>query len=48
MLLLLPPLLYFSGVGMSWRGFKKYLRPIMLMAVGCVLFTASVVAAVPG
>ena len=45
LLLLLPPLLYFSGVGMSWRGFKKYLRPIMLMAVGCVLFTASVVAA---
>jgi CPA1 family monovalent cation:H+ antiporter len=46
LLLLLPPLLYFSGVGMSWRGFRKYLRPIMLMAVGCVLFTASVVAAV--
>jgi CPA1 family monovalent cation:H+ antiporter len=45
LLLLLPPLLYFSGVGMSWRGFRKYLRPIMLMAVGCVLFTASVVAA---
>jgi CPA1 family monovalent cation:H+ antiporter len=45
LLLLLPPLLYFSGVGMSWRGFKKNLRPIMLLAVGCVLFTASVVAA---
>jgi CPA1 family monovalent cation:H+ antiporter len=45
LLLLLPPLLYYSGVGMSWRGFRKYLRPIMLMAVGCVLFTASVVAA---
>jgi CPA1 family monovalent cation:H+ antiporter len=30
---------------MSWRGFRKYLRPIMLMAVGCVIFTASVVAA---
>jgi CPA1 family monovalent cation:H+ antiporter len=45
LLLLLPPLLYFAGVGMSWRGFRKNLRPIMLMAVGCVLFTASVVAA---
>jgi CPA1 family monovalent cation:H+ antiporter len=42
---LLPPLLYTSGVGMSWRGFKKNLRPIMLLAVGCVLFTASAVAA---
>jgi CPA1 family monovalent cation:H+ antiporter len=45
LLLLLPPLLYTSGVGMSWRGFRKNLRPIMLLAVGCVLFTASVVAA---
>jgi CPA1 family monovalent cation:H+ antiporter len=42
---LLPPLLYTSGVGMSWRGFRKNLRPIMLLAVGCVLFTASAVAA---
>jgi len=42
---LLPPLLYTSGVGMSWRGFKRHLRPIMLLAVGCVLFTASAVAA---
>jgi CPA1 family monovalent cation:H+ antiporter len=45
LLLLLPPLLYSSGVGMSWRGFKKNLRPIMLMAVGCVLWTAFTVAA---
>ena len=44
LLVLLPPLLYASGVGMSWRGFKKNLRPIMFLAVGCVLFTASVVA----
>jgi CPA1 family monovalent cation:H+ antiporter len=42
---LLPPLLYTSGVGMSWRGFKKNLRSIMLLAVGCVLFTATIVAA---
>jgi monovalent cation/hydrogen antiporter len=45
LLALLPPLLYSSGVGMSWRGFKENLRPIMLLAVGCVLFTASAVAA---
>jgi len=45
LLVLLPPLLYTSGVGMSWRGFKRNLRPIMLLAVGCVLFTASAVAA---
>jgi CPA1 family monovalent cation:H+ antiporter len=44
--LLLPPLLYSSGVGMSWRGFKQNLRPILLMAVGCVLFTAMMVAGV--
>jgi CPA1 family monovalent cation:H+ antiporter len=46
LLVLLPPLLYTSGVGMSWRGFVKNVRPIMLLAVGCVLFTASAVAAV--
>ena len=44
--LLLPPLLYSAGVGMSWRGFRKYLKPILLMAVGCVLFTAASVAVV--
>lgn len=42
--LLLPPLLYSSGVGMSWRGFKANLRPILLLAVGCVLFTTLIVA----
>jgi CPA1 family monovalent cation:H+ antiporter len=45
LLLFLPPLLYYAGVGMSWRGFKRNLAPIMLMAVGCVLFTATAVAA---
>jgi monovalent cation/hydrogen antiporter len=45
LLLLLPPLLYSSGVGMSWRGFRANLRPILLLAVGCVLATAGVVAA---
>jgi CPA1 family monovalent cation:H+ antiporter len=45
LLILLPPLLYSSGVGMSWRGFRSNLRPILLLAIGCVLFTATVVAA---
>lgn len=46
MVLLLPPLLYSSGVNMSWRGFRSNLRPILLLAIGCVLFTAGAVAAV--
>jgi Na+/H+ antiporter len=44
LLLLLPPLLYMGGVGMSWRGFRSNLRPILLMAIGCVLFSAASVA----
>ena len=44
--LLLPPLLYSAGVGMSWKGFRTHLRPILLLAVGCVLFTAASVAVV--
>ena len=43
---LLPPLLYSAGVGMSWRSVRWNLRPILLLAVGCVLFTATAVAAV--
>ena len=46
LLLLLPPLLYFSGVSMSWRSFRSNLRPILLLAIGCVLFTTAAVAAV--
>lgn len=46
LLVLLPPLLYSSGVGMSWRGFRSNLRAILLLAIGCVLFTAFAVAAV--
>ena len=46
LLAFLPPLLYSSGVGMSWRGFRSNLRPILLMAIGCVLFTAAAVAVV--
>uniref|UniRef100_UPI001954910B cation:proton antiporter domain-containing protein n=1 Tax=Escherichia coli TaxID=562 RepID=UPI001954910B len=29
---------------MSWREFRKNLRPIVLLAVGCVIFTAAMVA----
>ena len=46
LLALLPPLLYSSGVNMSWRGFRSNLRAILLLAIGCVLFTATAVAAV--
>jgi Na+/H+ antiporter len=42
--LFLPPLLYRAGVGMSWRGFKDNLRPILLLAVGAVIFTTVCVA----
>src|SRR5260363_376996 len=44
LLVVLPPLIYSSSVAMSWREFKRNLRPIVLLAVGCVLFTASAVA----
>ncbi len=43
---LLPPLLYTSGVNMSWRGFCSNLRPILMLAIGCVIFTATAVAVV--
>jgi monovalent cation/hydrogen antiporter len=43
---LLPPLLYTSGVNMSWRGFRSNLRPILMLAIGCVICTASAVAVV--
>jgi Na+/H+ antiporter len=46
LLVFLPPLIYSSGVGMSWRGFRANSLQILLMAIGCVLFTASAVAAV--
>jgi CPA1 family monovalent cation:H+ antiporter len=41
----LPPLIYSASVAMSWREFKYNLRPIILLAVGCVIFTAFAVAA---
>src|SRR5499427_2043613 len=45
LLVLLPPLIYSAGVSMSWREFRFNLRPISLLAVGCVLFTTVAVAA---
>ena len=41
---ILPPLIYSAGVAMSWREFRNSLRPIILLAFGCVLFTAGAVA----
>ncbi|MBN9583858.1 MAG: Na+/H+ antiporter [Afipia sp. 62-7] len=45
LLLVLPPLIYSAGVSMSWREFKSNLRPITLLAIGCVIFTTCAVAA---
>src|SRR5215469_12320332 len=45
LLVLLPPLIYSAGVSMSWREFRFNLRPIGLLAVGCVLFTTCAVSA---
>ena len=45
LLVVLPPLIYSASVAMSWREFKSNLRPIILLAVGCVIFTACAVAA---
>lgn len=45
LLVILPPLIYSAGFAMSWREFKFNLRPIALLAFGCVLFTTGAVAA---
>src|SRR5512133_2071796 len=45
LLLVLPPVIYSSAVAMSWREFRFNLRPIALLAVGCVVFTTVAVAA---
>ena len=44
LLLVLPPIIYWSAVAMSWREFRFNLRPIVLLAVGCVVFTTIAVA----
>src|SRR5436305_5992033 len=45
LLMVLPPLIYSASVAMSWREFRNNLRPIVLLAVGAVIFTAALVAA---
>jgi Na+/H+ antiporter len=45
LLLVLPPLIYSASVAMSWREFRFNLRPIALLAVGCVVFTTIATAA---
>ena len=45
LLVVLPPLIYSASVAMSWREFRSNLRPIILLSVGCVIFTAFAVAA---
>jgi len=42
----LPPLLSASAYRTDWRAFRANLRPILLLAVGCVFFTTLVVAVV--
>ena len=42
----LPPLLQASAFRTDWRAFRRDLRAILLLAVGCVLFTAVCIAAV--
>src|SRR6185312_5334661 len=46
LLVILPPLIYSAGVSMSWRDFRFNLRPIALLAFGCVVFTTCAVAAI--
>ncbi len=45
LLMILPPLIYSAGFAMSWREFRFNLRPIGLLAFGCVIFTTCAVAA---
>src|SRR6185312_15923597 len=45
LLMVLPPIIYSSAVAMSWSEFRFNLRPIVLLAVGCVVFTTVAVAA---
>jgi monovalent cation/hydrogen antiporter len=42
--LFLPPLVYSSAWQISWREFRANLRPILLLAIGLVLFTTAGVA----
>jgi Na+/H+ antiporter len=44
--LFLPPLLYIQAFYTSWRDFRFYLRPILLLAIGLVIITTVIVAVV--
>lgn len=43
-LIFLPPVLYSAAWQTSWPDFKANIRPISLLAIGCVLFTTTMVA----
>jgi monovalent cation/hydrogen antiporter len=43
-LIFLPPVLYGAAWYTSWPDFKDSIRPISLLAIGCVLFTTTLVA----
>jgi CPA1 family monovalent cation:H+ antiporter len=43
-LIFLPPVLYSAAWTTSWPDFKANIRPISLLAIGCVLFTTTAVA----
>src|SRR4051812_38917685 len=43
-LIFLPPVLYSAAWTTSWPDFKSNIRPISLLAIGCVLFTTTAVA----
>jgi CPA1 family monovalent cation:H+ antiporter len=43
-LIFLPPILYSAAWNTSWPDFKAAKRPIILLAIGCVLFTTLAVA----
>jgi monovalent cation/hydrogen antiporter len=45
LLFVLPPVIYSSAVAMSWRDFRFSIRPISLLAIGCVAFTTWTAAA---
>ena len=45
LLLVLPPIIYWDAVKMSWKEFRFNLRAIALLAIGCVVFTTVAVAA---
>src|SRR5262245_14486731 len=39
LLVLLPPLLYADAFHTSWHDFRRWLRPILMLAIGLVAFT---------